>query len=151
MPIQYIFGTIQALRPIFDLSAFIIVVSLRADIYNPSGGIIKMKKLIVLVLAIVMCLSLVACGGGPDLEAASEAYTKASTAFNEVAVVMNENIDAFGEEEIDFMTEMAGALEEVKAELESGDATQEQADEAVEWFEDVYERMEAIKEAYGIE
>ena len=109
-----------------------------------------MKKILVMMIAVVLCFSLVACGG-PDLEAAAAAHTKASTAFNEVATYMNENADAFGEEETSFMVEMAGALEEMKAMLESEDVTQEQADEAEAWYNDVYERMMAIKEAYGIE
>ena len=104
------------------------------------------------MLILVVCLTLVACGG-PDLDGVSAAYTKASTAFNEVATYMNENADTFGEEETSFMIEMAGALEDTKAEVEANgkDLTQEQVDEYTAWYEDVYERMEAIKEAYGIE
>jgi len=109
-----------------------------------------MKKFLVIMMVALVCLSLVACGG-PDMEAVSAAHTKASTAFNEVATYMNENAGAFGEEETSFMIEMAGALEDMKAMLESGDATQEQVDEAEAWYADVYDRMTAIKEAYGIE
>lgn len=109
-----------------------------------------MKKLIALMLALLLCLTLVACGG-PDLEEASAAYTKASTAYNEVATYMNENPDLFGEEEVDIMVEMSTALEQTKSVLESGDATQEQADEAVVWFNEVYDSMAEIKDIYGIE
>ena len=59
-----------------------------------------MKKFFALLLVLTMMLSLAACGSEPDLTAASEAYTKASTAFNDVAITMNENPGAFGEEEL---------------------------------------------------
>ena len=52
-----------------------------------------MKKLIALALALVLCLTLVACGGeeksGPDKKPAVEEFNKTSAAFNEVSAVIN--------------------------------------------------------------
>lgn len=110
----------------------------------------KKKFAVILAALLLLCLTLSACGG-PDLEAASAAYTKTSTAFNDVAIYMNENPGAFSDEEIDVMTNVANALEETKATLESSDVTQEQADEAVEWLNAVYDNVIALKEAYGLE
>ena len=53
-----------------------------------------MKKITSLLLVLVMCVSLVACGG-VDKQPAIDAFNKASTAYDEVATIINENPDAY--------------------------------------------------------
>ena len=65
-----------------------------------------MKKITSLLLTLIMCMSLVACGG-PDRQPAMDAFNKTSNAFNEVATAINENPDAYDQEVIETMIEMA--------------------------------------------
>ena len=110
-----------------------------------------MKKLIALLLAFVMCLSLAACGG-PDKQPAIDAFNAANTAFNEVANVMNENPDDFDQEIFDGMNSIATALAEYKELLESDEEiTEEMLDEMIAWFASVEEVIAETKAEYGIE
>ena len=77
-----------------------------------------MKKLVSLVLATVMCLSMVACGG-VDKQPAIDAFNNANGAFTELANAMNENLDLYSEEFVDVMMQMSASLAECKALLES--------------------------------
>jgi len=110
-----------------------------------------MKKLITIVLAAVMCLALVACGG-PDRQPAIDAFNKAKDAFNEVATVINADIESYDEEVIDTMIEMSEVLEQHKALLEGEDElTQEKLDEMIAWYGEVEEWVDAVKADLGIE
>ena len=53
-----------------------------------------MKKLIALALALVLCLTLVACGG-PDKQPPIDTFNETSAKFNAVAAKINENIELF--------------------------------------------------------
>jgi ABC-type transporter Mla subunit MlaD len=83
---------------------------------------ITMKKLISLSLALVMCLSLVACGGesapaapsGADKQPAIDAFNATSTVFDELANEINANIDVIPQDLVDAMTDMASLLTEYK-------------------------------------
>lgn len=77
-----------------------------------------MKKLTALLLAMVMCLGLVACGENPN-QPVIDAFNAASTAYDAVANTINENIEAYPQELIDVMNEMADSMLEVKELLES--------------------------------
>ena len=76
-----------------------------------------MKKLTSLLLAAVMCLSLAACGGGPDKQPAIDAYNKAANAVNAVVEIMSNDIDTYGgyadrmNQIVDDLNEVADALE----------------------------------------
>jgi len=110
-----------------------------------------MKKLIALLLALVMCLSLAACGG-PDKQPAIDAFNAANTVFNEVANVMNENPDDFDQEMFDGMNSIATALAEYRELLESDEEiTEEMLDEMIAWFASVEEVIAETKAEYGIE
>ena len=111
-----------------------------------------MKKLITLVLALVMCLSLVACGGGPDKQPAIDAFNQAKDSFNAVAAEINKEPDAYAQEVIDTMIEMANLLEEHGTLLSSDEElSQEQLDEMIAWYADVEEWVADVKADLGME
>lgn len=99
-----------------------------------------MKKLTSLLLALVMCFSLVACGGGsapsgPDKQPAIDAFNAASTAFDTVAAEINANVDVIPQELVDVCVDMAGLLTEYKELLEGDqEIKQEDLDAMIEWF-----------------
>lgn len=93
-----------------------------------------MKKIAALLLALVMCLSLVACGG-PDKQPAVDAYNKLAQNYNTFVDQENENLDSWAEEDIAFMNEVAEVITQYGEKLESGtEFTQEQIDEMVDMF-----------------
>ena len=96
-----------------------------------------MKRLIALALAVVLCLTLVACGGA-DKQPAIDKFNETSTKFNAVAAKINANIELFDEETITTMTDMANLLNEYN-ELLSGDQEilQEDLDAMIDWFGEV--------------
>lgn len=110
-----------------------------------------MKKLISVLLALIMCLSLVACGG-PDKQPAIDAFNAANTAFAEVANAMNENPEVFPEDVIDSMVSLGETIAEHKA-LLAGDEklSEEQLEEMIAWYATVEEMMTELKAEYGIE
>ena len=110
----------------------------------------EMKKVTSLLLALIMCLSLVACGG-PDKQPAIDAFNKASDAYDEVATIINENPDAYDQEVIDTLNEMADVLIQHKELLESGDEIeQEKLDEMIAWYGDVEAWVADVKAELGI-
>ena len=78
-----------------------------------------MKKLIALLLTLVICMSLVACGGGPDVQPAIDSYNRCSDAYNEFVEYGNEHLDDFTEEDIAFFNDIADYLNECADKLES--------------------------------
>lgn len=109
-----------------------------------------MKKITSLFLVLIMCMSLVACGG-PDKQPAIDAFNKASDAYDEVATIINENPDAYDQEVIDTLNEMADVLIQHKELLESGDEIeQEKLDEMIAWYGDVEAWVADVKAELGI-
>ncbi len=86
-----------------------------------------MKKLIAVLLAIVMCVALTACGG-VDKSAAVEAYNANHKLLVEVAELANANIEMIDAATSDAVTEISYELADYQAELESEDITQERVD-----------------------
>lgn len=84
-----------------------------------------MKKLSALLMALVMCVSLVACGG-VDPQPAIDAFNSASDAYDNLVDKMNENIEAYPQDVIDVMNQMGEALLTHKETLESGEALTEE-------------------------
>ena len=111
-----------------------------------------MKKLLTILLAAVLCLSLAACGGsGPDKQPAIDAYNKASADFNEVADTINANPDAYAQDVFDTMNEMADVLNQHQALLESDeDIDQEKLDQMIEWYGTVEDWVADVKEELDI-
>jgi ABC-type glycerol-3-phosphate transport system substrate-binding protein len=93
-----------------------------------------MKRVIALLLALVLSLSLVACGG-PDVQPAIDAYNKLAENYNTFVEQENENLDSWAEEDVEYMNEIAAVITEYGTKL-SGDTefTQEQIDEMVGMF-----------------
>lgn len=109
-----------------------------------------MKKITSLLLVLVMCVSLVACGG-VDKQPAIDAFNKASTAYDEVATIINENPDAYNQEVIDTLTEMANVLMQHKELLESDqEIEQEKLDEMIAWYGEVEAWVADVKAELGI-
>lgn len=112
---------------------------------------IQMKKLVALLLTLVMCLSLVACGG-PDKQPAIDAFNKAKDSFNEVAVEINKEPDAYAQEVIDTMVDMANLLEEHGKLLSSDEElSEEQLNEMIEWYAEVEDWVAEVKADLGME
>ena len=128
-----------------------------------------MKKLFVLLLALVMSLSLIACGGddsstdtseepaveetsGADIQRALDAFDSATTAFDVAANAINEDLEAYPQELIDTMNEMYDSLIELQEVMESdNEFTEEQVDEFVSllnqvqtWSEDVAANLDTM-------
>ncbi|MDE7299124.1 MAG: hypothetical protein K2N94_09900 [Lachnospiraceae bacterium] len=113
----------------------------------------KMKKLLSFSLALVLSLTLIACGG-PDTSAAIDAHNKAGKAINELNAVLNADPTAYA----DFIAEMnafATVLNECGKLLEEGkdvngnelsqealDAWEKQCGEIEKWAIDTKAQLE---------
>ena len=89
-----------------------------------------MKKMVSLFLAIVMCLSLAACGGGPDKQPAIDAYNKAANAVNEMIELINQAPDAYADF-IDDLNQVIDDLNGIADALENDDLDQAALDQMV--------------------
>lgn len=98
-----------------------------------------MKKLISLLLTVIICVSITACGGStPDKQPAIDAFNNATTAYDALVDKINPNIDDYEQELIDIMIEMGDALTEHKNILESDQTyTEEEIKELVGIFGEV--------------
>ena len=95
-----------------------------------------MKKIVALLLALVLSLSLVACGG-PDVQPAVDAYNKLAQTYNTFVEQENENLDAWAAEDVEYMNQVADVITQYGEKLSSGaEFTQEQIDEMVEMFDE---------------
>ena len=104
-----------------------------------------MKKFLALMIALVLILSLAACGGGVDTTEAVNAFNTNNNALTEVSTLANDNIDLMDAATTGALTEIANAFADYKTELESGDITQERADEIVTELADYPAQIAALK------
>lgn len=96
-----------------------------------------MKKLSTLLIALVMCVSLVACGGA-DPQPAIDSFNSASDAYDTLIDKINANIEAYPQELIDAISEMGSTLTEYKDMLESErEYTEEEVTGMIEVFTEV--------------
>ena len=110
-----------------------------------------MKKLIAFVLVLVMCLSLVACGG-PDKNTAIDAFNEANTAFAELANKVNADNDLVSAEDVEVLQEISEKTIEYSALLKSDEEiSEEKINEIVNWGKEVKETIAEIKDANDIE
>ena len=104
-----------------------------------------MKKIIAFVLALVLSLSLVACGGA-DKQPAIDAFNKTSTAFNEVAAIINADIESWDAESVEAMTEMANVLQQHGELLSSNqEISEESLAEMIAWYAEVDQWVASVK------
>ena len=89
-----------------------------------------MKKVLALMMALVMALSLAACGG-VDKDAVTEAFNNTNTELNAVGTLANDNLDKMNQPTVDALNEISNAMAAFKAEIQSDDLSQERADEIV--------------------
>lgn len=105
-----------------------------------------MKKIVAFVLALVLSLSLVACGGA-DKQPAIDAFNKTSTAFNEVAAIINADIESWDAESVEAMTEMANVLQQHGSLLSSNqEISEESLAEMIAWYGEVDQWVASVKE-----
>lgn len=105
-----------------------------------------MKKIVAFVLALVLSLSLVACGGA-DKQPAIDAFNKTSTAFNEVAAIINADIESWDAESVEAMTEMANVLQQHGELLSSNqEISEESLAEMIAWYAEVDQWVASVKE-----
>ena len=96
-----------------------------------------MKKLLTLLLALAICLSLAACSG-VDTQPAVDAFNSASTAFDALANKVNAEPGAYRQDFVDSMVDMSTVLTEYKTMLEGGDSlTEEDVTALVQEFNDI--------------
>ena len=88
-----------------------------------------MKKLVSLLLAALLCLSLTACGG-PDKQPAIDAYNKAATAVNALVEIMNNDLDTYADY-VDIMNQIVADLNDVADALENDELDQDTLDQLV--------------------
>ena len=94
-----------------------------------------MKKFTALLLTLVLCLSMVACGsGGPDKQPAIDSYNTLAENYNAFVDIANKDLSAWGEEGIEFS---ADVINEYGTKLDSDEElTQEEIDEMVDMFDE---------------
>ena len=108
-----------------------------------------MKKLLAIVIALVMCLAIAACGTTVNKQPAIDAFNSANTAFTEIANTINADPDSYDEEIIDIMIEVAGVLAEYKSALEGDtELTEEDITAMVDWFAELEGWIAEVKTAY---
>lgn len=96
-----------------------------------------MKKIITLLVTIVMCINLVACGG-IDTQPAIDSYNTLTENYNQFVDLVNVAIDDVDPADIDFMNQLATSLDEYGTKLSDGtEFTQEEVDEMVEMFDEL--------------
>ncbi len=93
-----------------------------------------MKKLHTILLATVLCLSLVGCGGsGPDKQPAIDAYNELTENYNKFVEITNEDLSGWSEEDINYMNSIADKITQYGNQLDGDtELTQEQLDKMVE-------------------
>lgn len=106
-----------------------------------------MKKLISALLAFVLLVSMVACGGeNPKLAEAKEAFNGLSTQFNEIAALVNENKDALSSEAIDTLNQLSDMLNQYGEVLTNGNVDDAQLDAILGWFGTAKDGLAVLKE-----
>lgn len=104
-----------------------------------------MKKLLTLVLALGMTLSLAACGGVATK--AMDAFNKVNTQYTEIGTMVNDNVELIDAETIDTLNQIATDMEGYRAEIGADEITQARADEIIKLLEPLPAQLTEIKSA----
>lgn len=112
-----------------------------------------MKKVLALVLALVICLSLAACGGDVvTRQDAIDAFNPASISLGDVSKAINADPDSVTQELIDELIGYATEMNEFKAVLEgTEELTEEELNEIIVRTGEIGARAEELKTEMGIE
>lgn len=134
-----------------------------------------MKKLVSLLLALVMCASLTACGGGeedtpepkepsggtvsepdtssdgdPDKQPALDALNAVKVPLDELVAKMNENAESIEDEDLEIMNGISESLDEILDLLPgTRGVTQEELDEYIAWTGQVQRDIDGYYAKYG--
>ena len=96
-----------------------------------------MKKLFSALIAMAMCVSLAACGGGVDKQPAIDAFNSTNPEFTALTEEINANIDAYDDEFVDIMIQMGELMGQYKTALEEQELTEEQVAELTKQLGDI--------------
>ncbi len=95
------------------------------------------KKLFTWAMAVMMVLSLAACGENEKKQEAIDAFNATANTFNETANLINANLDVMDGEVVSVCQEMSAVLSEYTTLLEGDtELTDEAYDEMIAWFAD---------------
>jgi len=107
-----------------------------------------MKKLLAILMILVMCVSLVACGGA-DKQPAIDSYNQLATIYNTFVDISNQDLSGWTDEDIEFFNGCADVITDYGTKLETEDNfTQEEVDEMVEMFDEFRGIIEEYLEEY---
>lgn len=111
-----------------------------------------MKKLISTLLAVLMLLTMAACGGtNPKLDEAIDTFNSLSDQFNEVAALVNENEGVIDADVIGIFNELSDMLDKYADTLENGEALDDtQLDAILGWFGTAKTSLVEVKTAVEI-
>lgn len=135
-----------------------------------------MKKLVSLLLALVMCASLAACGGEEedtpetkepgggtvsdpaepsggdaselDRQPAFDALKEAKVPLDELVAKLNENAESIEDEDLEIINGLAETIDEI-LEVMPDTITQEELDEAFALADNVYQNIDDYNAKYG--
>lgn len=95
-----------------------------------------MKKFRMILVVMVMCLNLVACGG-PDTQPAIDAHTELTENYNKFVDYANADLDSYSQEDIDILNGCAAVIDDYGEKLsQNTEFTQEEIDEMVDMFDE---------------
>lgn len=108
-----------------------------------------MKKMITMLAAMMLCVSLVACGG-VDSQPAIDAYNELCDNYNKFVELANEDIDSVAQEDVDYFNTLAASLDVYREKFDSNaEFTQEEVDEMVADFNELNDVIVDALENWG--
>ncbi|MEG0765349.1 MAG: hypothetical protein RR403_04820 [Pseudoflavonifractor sp.] len=107
----------------------------------------KTKRLLALATALVLTLSLTACGEKVDTSAMTSAFNATSAVYDETAKLMNDNMDKLDQQTIDDYKAISENLMELKTQIENESITQEEADAITEILKPMPDQLKEMKAA----
>lgn len=107
----------------------------------------KTKRLLALATALVLTLSLTACGEKVDTSAMTSAFNATSAVYDETAKLMNDNMDKLDQQTIDDYKAISENMLELKSQIENESITQEEADAITEILKPMPDQLKEMKAA----
>lgn len=108
-----------------------------------------MKKLMAMLAAMLLCVSLVACGG-VDTQPAIDAYNELCDNYNKIVDMVNEDIDSYDQEDVDFLNSLTAELDRYREQFDNNtEFTQEEVDQMVKDFKEINDVVLESLETWG--